>query len=315
MLLFVFTLILTAGCSNIKKTASIAVPSEIVCGTDGYKAAWERILPDINREITGREISIIVYDNFEELLSILGAADKNGLLWAEIPISAEFDTRREELHRHIRLIDAVPHTTDFIRPLLHLAAADSTTTDGKSAQAFSFIPFTMDPYFMYTAKNDAKKSNGQTAAALAAKTDREALSAYSWAKTYICNPIGGDSSIGTQAAEAVQSDALNSPLHVLSVLNAAQVFQKNAYTYNRSDAAHMLVSGKAQSAFMSLSDLRKFGGDNAPNRLKMMPFPDFPQLPLQTAHNGTPLILDATAIIFPKNAAAQKSKKDRKSVV
>ncbi|HOS29947.1 MAG TPA: hypothetical protein PLR39_04000, partial [Treponemataceae bacterium] len=72
-----------------ERTASIALPNE-----GGYVEAWTPYLSQIARTVGVPELNIKTYTTYTELELIIREADKLNLLWAEVPLSAQFPVNR-----------------------------------------------------------------------------------------------------------------------------------------------------------------------------------------------------------------------------
>ena len=124
-----------------KRTASIALPSE-----GGFVEAWTQHLPQIARHVNIPEITILTYDNYDKLKTYFLQAEKYNLLWAEIPVSGEYNLQK--LLSEVQTSVINNRITDLYPPALFKAIKSYT---GKSD--IRFIPLSYNPWVVINRKD------------------------------------------------------------------------------------------------------------------------------------------------------------------
>ena len=140
ILLSVLFFMLQSGTLS-KRTAAIALPSE-----GGFVEAWTQHLPQIARIVDIPEITILTYDNYDKLKSYFLQAEKYNLLWAEIPVSGEYNLKNLLSEVQTSSIDI--RISDYYPPALFKAIKSFT---GKSD--IRFIPLSYNPWIVINKKD------------------------------------------------------------------------------------------------------------------------------------------------------------------
>ncbi len=145
VLLSVLIIMLQTG-SLSKRTAAIALPSE-----GGFVEAWTQHLPQIARNVGIPEVTILTYDSFEKLKSYFSNSEKYNILWAEIPVSGEFNLEKLLKEVPTSLVDKT--TSDYFPPALY---KEIKTYTGKSD--IRFLPLSYNPYVVVRKNNPPDKT-------------------------------------------------------------------------------------------------------------------------------------------------------------
>lgn len=145
ILLAVLFFMLQSGTLS-KRTGAIALPSE-----GGFVEAWTQHLPQIARAVDIPEITIITYESYDKLKSYFLQAEKYNLLWAEIPVSGEYNLKNLLTEVQTSVINN--RITDFYPPALFKAIKTYT---GKSD--IRFIPLSYNPWIVINKKDSPNKT-------------------------------------------------------------------------------------------------------------------------------------------------------------
>lgn len=145
VLLFVLFFMLQSGTLS-KRTATIALPSE-----GGFVEAWTQHLPQIARSVGIPEVTIITYDNYDKLKAYFLQPEKYNLLWAEIPVSGEYNLKN--LLSEVQTSVVEKKIADYYPPVLFKTLKNYT---GKSD--VRFIPLSYNPWILIK-KNSPTNNN------------------------------------------------------------------------------------------------------------------------------------------------------------
>ena len=129
-----------------KRTAAIVLPSE-----GGFVEAWTQHLPQIARNVGIPEITILTYDNYNKLKSYFLQPEKYNLLWAEIPVSGEYNLKNLLSEVQTSTVDS--KISDFYPPILFKTIKAYT---GKSD--IRFIPLSYNPWIVISKNNSPSKT-------------------------------------------------------------------------------------------------------------------------------------------------------------
>lgn len=140
VLLTVLFFMLQTGALS-KRTAAIALPSE-----GGFVEAWTQHLPQIARIVEIPEVTIITYDSYDKLRSYFTQAEKYNLLWAEIPVSGEYNLKN--LLSEVQISPITNKISEYYPPALFKAIKSFS---GKND--IRFIPLSYNPWIVVNKKD------------------------------------------------------------------------------------------------------------------------------------------------------------------
>lgn len=255
VLVSVLVIMLQTGTLS-KRTASIVLPSE-----GGYVEAWTQHLPQIARNVGIPEVTILTYDTFEKLKSYFTSSEKYNLLWAEIPVSGEYNLSK--------LLDEVPtslvdkKTTDYFPPALYKAIKSFS---GKSD--IRFLPLSYNPWII------VKKS----------KPSQSTEFKYSVGAYYT------DGAFATLSFARKMNSSSKNPLSIeqglsdLHKMSNDKTFITNVTTYTNKDAYSVLENDKVEKTILPIFFF---------NELSVAQRLELSIQPLETS-----LIADATVAVF-----------------
>ena len=127
-----------------RRTATIALPSE-----GGFVEAWTQHLPQIARIVDIPEVNILTYDSYDKLRSYFLQAEKYNLLWAEIPVSGEYNLSK--LFSEVQTSVISQRISDYYPPALFKEIKSCT---GKTDNRFLVLSY--NPWIVI------KKNNTET---------------------------------------------------------------------------------------------------------------------------------------------------------
>ena len=124
-----------------RRTATIALPSE-----GGFVEAWTQHLPQIARSVDIPEINILTYDSYDKLKNYFLLAEKYNLLWAEVPVSGEYNLSK--LLSEVQTSVITKKIADFYPPTLF---KEIKAYIGKSDNRF--LPLSYNPWIVIKKNN------------------------------------------------------------------------------------------------------------------------------------------------------------------
>jgi len=252
-----------------ERTASIALPNE-----GGYVEAWTPYLSQIARTVGVPELNIKTYTTYTELELIIREADKLNLLWAEVPLSAQFPVNRlyeEELLCGILLEDVI---SQYYPQSIVNVINKTVTGDPKNTTT---IPISYNPWIrLYKTSTENMEFVFDTAAP--GSTETLLLASF----TYFRSILSTDNNILS----------IEDTLNKINEMSNDATIQKNVYSYTIKDAQTLFVDNKVSKLVLSIADLPKL-----PNE----------ELMRSSVHSmGKVLSTDITYAVFP-NRASEKA--------
>lgn len=288
LIFFLILFFLTGtGCSKTH-TYKIAVPGE-----EEYINFYWKALPVIKEKLessgfgekSGKDLAknfdleVIFFNDGKTLEKILKKADKQRLIAAEIPLSYQYDINSllgQNLSAPVNK-EKVPGT--LLPAALANASRKEQLSRGKTETTGStllYLPFTFDPYFIFT---NTEKPGKDTVIFIPSKTTKESLIALG-AVGFLTGEQGGT--------------------ETLSRLQKEHKLQTNASTYNLYDSMETFLSTeKGSHILLSLS--QKYRIEN--NSIKIAGIPDLGGLPV---NKNLTLMMEETALIIPSKAGWQE---------
>jgi len=252
-----------------ERTAAIALPNE-----GGYVEAWTPYLSQIARTVDVPELTIKTYTTYTELEELFKNADKLNLLWAEVPLSAQFPVNRlyeEELLCGILLEDVI---SQYYPQSIVNVINKTVTGDPKNTTT---IPISYNPWIrLYKTSTENMEFVFDTAAP--GSTETLLLASF----TYFRSILSTDNNILS----------IEDTLNKINEMSNDATIQKNVYSYTIKDAQTLFVDNKVSKLVLSIADLPKL-----PNE----------ELMRSSVHSmGKVLSTDITYAVFP-NRASEKA--------
>lgn len=288
LIFFLILFFLTGtGCSKTH-TYKIAVPGE-----EEYINFYGKALPVIKEKLetagfpgkTGKyrgksfDLEVIFFNDGKTLEKILKKADKQRLIAAEVPLSYQYDINSllgQNLSAPVNK-EKVPGT--LLPAALANASRQEQLSRGKTETTGStllYLPFTFDPYFIFT---NTEKPGKDTVIFIPSKTTKESLIALG-AVGFLTGEQGGT--------------------ETLSRLQKEHKLQTNASTYNLYDSMETFLSTeKGSHILLSLS--QKYRIEN--NSIKIAGIPDLGGL---SVNKNLTLMMEETALVIPSKAGWQE---------
>lgn len=288
LIFFLILFFLTGtGCSKTH-TYKIAVPGE-----EEYINFYGKALPVIKEKLetagfpgkTGKDLvknfdlEVIFFNDGKTLEKILKKADKQRLIAAEVPLSYQYDINSllgQNLSAPVNK-EKVPGT--LLPAALANASRQEQLSRGKTETTGStllYLPFTFDPYFIFT---NTEKPGKDTVIFISSKTTKESLIALG-AVGFLTGEQGGT--------------------ETLSRLQKEHKLQTNASTYNLYDSMETFLSTeKGSHILLSLS--QKYRIEN--NSIKIAGIPDLGGL---SVNKNLTLMMEETALVIPSKAGWQE---------
>lgn len=288
LIFFLILFFLTGtGCSKTH-TYKIAVPGE-----EEYINFYGKALPVIKEKLetagfpgkTGKDLAknfdleVIFFNDGKTLEKILKKADKQRLIAAEVPLSYQYDINSllgQNLSAPVNK-EKVPGT--LLPAALANASRQEQLSRGKTETTGStllYLPFTFDPYFIFT---NTEKPGKDTVIFISSKTTKESLIALG-AVGFLTGEQGGT--------------------ETLSRLQKEHKLQTNASTYNLYDSMETFLSTeKGSHILLSLS--QKYRIEN--NSIKIAGIPDLGGL---SVNKNLTLMMEETALVIPSKAGWQE---------
>lgn len=288
LIFFLILFFLTGtGCSKTN-TYKIAVPGE-----EEYINFYGKALPVIKEKLetagfpgkTGKDLAknfdleVIFFNDGKTLEKILKKADKQRLIAAEVPLSYQYDINSllgQNLSAPVNK-EKVPGT--LLPATLANASRQEQLSRGKTETTGStllYLPFTFDPYFIFT---NTEKPGKDTVIFIPSKTTKESLIALG-AVGFLTGEQGGT--------------------ETLSRLQKEHKLQTNASTYNLYDSMETFLSTeKGSHILLSLS--QKYRIEN--NSIKIAGIPDLGGL---SVNKNLTLMMEETALVIPSKAGWQE---------
>lgn len=288
LIFFLILFFLTGtGCSK-NSTYKIAVPGE-----EEYINFYGKALPVIKEKLessgfgekSGKDLAknfdleVIFFNDGKTLEKILKKADKQRLIAAEVPLSYQYDINSllgQNLSAPVNK-EKVPGT--LLPAALANASRQEQLSRGKTETTGStllYLPFTFDPYFIFT---NTEKPGKDTVIFIPSKTTKESLIALG-AAGFLTGEQGGT--------------------ETLSRLQKEHKLQTNASTYNLYDSMETFLSTeKGSHILLSLS--QKYRIEN--NSIKIAGIPDLGGL---SVNKNLTLMMEETALVIPSKAGWQE---------
>ena len=288
LIFFLILFFLTGtGCSKTH-TYKIAVPGE-----EEYINFYGKALPVIKEKLessgfgekSGKDLAknfdleVIFFNDGKTLEKILKKADKQRLIAAEVPLSYQYDINSllgQNLSAPVNK-EKVPGT--LLPAALANASRQEQLSRGKTETTGStlrYLPFTFDPYFIFT---NTEKPGKDTVIFIPSKTTKESLIALG-AAGFLTGEQGGT--------------------ETLSRLQKEHKLQTNASTYNLYDSMETFLSTeKGSHILLSLS--QKYRIEN--NSIKIAGIPDLGGL---SVNKNLTLMMEETALVIPSKAGWQE---------
>ena len=282
LIFFLILFFLTGtGCSKTN-TYKIAVPGE-----EEYINFYGKALPVIKEKLessgfgekSGKDLAknfdleVIFFNDGKTLEKILKKADKQRLIAAEVPLSYQYDINSllgQNLSAPVNK-EKVPGT--LLPATLANASRQEQLSRGKTETTGStllYLPFTFDPYFIFT---NTEKPGKDTV------IFKESLIALG-AVGFLTGEQGGT--------------------ETLSRLQKEHKLQTNASTYNLYDSMETFLSTeKGSHILLSLS--QKYRIEN--NSIKIAGIPDLGGL---SVNKNLTLMMEETALVIPSKAGWQE---------
>lgn len=252
--------ITTISCKNNVYTE----PGIFISKDEVSDKAWEDLLPMLEESLGIKKICIRSYENHKELEKILEAPDRYKILFAEVPVTGEY-----EFEKYAK--------SGLLQPIENIKAENFTPTlfleiqklFGKQNKNFT-IPFTYNPWIKVFAPDAIIKQNAFSEA-VAGVDDKTNFAIF--ADTIMENTIfSNDSSI---------ENALND----LRKKSNNGSYQMNGYTFTKNDAMQMVLNGNAKKTLISFEDFINMQ-DNVRDNLSI-------------EYSDKYFLADATTILFP----------------
>lgn len=223
VLVSVLVIMLQTGTLS-KRTASIVLPSE-----GGFVEAWTQHLPQIARNVGIPEVNILTYDDFDKLKSYFSSAEKYNLLWAEVPVSGEYNLSK--------LLDTVPtslvdkKTADYFPPALYKAIK---TFSGKSD--IRFLPLSYNPWIVVQKQNSSTKTKFE----------------YSVGAYYTDGALATLSFVRELKSTGKELITIEQALSDLYKMSNDKTFITNVITYTNKDAYSALENNKVKQTILPI---------------------------------------------------------------
>ena len=224
VLLFVLFFMLQSGTLS-KRTAAIALPSE-----GGFVEAWTQHLPQIARTVGIPEITILTYDNYDKLKTYFQQPEKYNLLWAEIPVSGEYNLKK--LLSEIQTSVVNKKISDFYPPVLFKTLKSYS---GKSD--IRFIPLSYNPWIVIKKNTPTNKTEFEYSTG--AHYDDAAFAT-----------LGFVRKLEKANNDIISIDEGLSDLHEMS---NDKTFITNSRSYTYKDAYSVLESNKVEKTLLPVS--------------------------------------------------------------
>lgn len=207
-----------------KRTASIILPSE-----GGYVEAWTQHLPQIARNVDIPEVTILTYDNIDKLKSYFLSAEKYNTLWAEIPVSGEYNLETLLTDVSTSIVDK--STMDYYPPALYKAIKSYT---GKSD--IHFLPLSYNPWIVVKKTNSPQTTEFEYS--VGAYYPDGAFATLSYARE-----------IGMPGKDILSIEEGLSDLHKMS---NDKTFITNVKTYTYKDSYSVLENDRVKKAILPI---------------------------------------------------------------
>ncbi|MCR4790443.1 MAG: hypothetical protein K5839_05135 [Treponemataceae bacterium] len=254
LILFAIVITLFAEGNLSKRTAGILLPSE-----GGYVEAWSEQAPSIAHKLDIPEITVYPYKDYQELESYMLQAEKYNILWAEIPVCAEFDLKT--LLKKVAVSPVDLQSASFFPNSIYKKVYDFA-----GQKKASFIPLSYNPWVM--SENQNKNSKAPFTYSLGGNSQESALAFLNYVKIHNGKNLSN-----------------NEGLQIISSMSNDKTLIKNACTYTNRDAFIAMENGTTNYCFMPMSF---FNGLSISQRqaIKIKPVSD-------------ELITDVTIAVFP----------------
>lgn len=256
VLLIVFAIMLSSGALS-RRTAGIAVPSE-----GGYIEAWTQHLPQISRTVNIPEVTIYTYDSIEKLESFFLQPEKYNLLWAEIPVSGEYNLK--QLCDKIQLESFSENVMDNYPPALYKVVNNLTPKIVNN-----FIPISYNPWIVI--KNAKKSTNSTYQYSIGANNEDAQLTSLALAKL-----------LNSSNNYYIANDTA---LLALKQMSNDKTLIINSKTYTQKDALNALEIGLSDKAILPIYYF---------NNLSVTQRMELSILPFEST-----MVCDATIALFP----------------
>lgn len=264
LLVSILVLMLQTG-KIYKRTASIILPNQ-----GGFVEAWVQHLPQIARTIGIPEITILTYDNFEKLKSYFLSPEKYNILFAEIPISGDYNLKK--LLSNISLSTVDKSTLDYYPPALYKTIQSYIETTDTN-----FLPLSYNPWLV------VKKSNNKE------------IPTFEYSAGAYYNDVAFATLLFARKMDKTENKILTieEGLSNLKEMVDDKTFITNPRTYTNKDAYSALENNKVKKTILPI-----YFFNNLPVSQRL-------ELSIEPFSAG--LITDATVAIFP-NRKSEESK-------
>lgn len=226
---------------QIYKEPGIFLPAE-----GGFVEAWEPLIAEINKELNIEDLCIRTYSSAEELEDAFKNPEIYNILWAEVPVTGEYDFGGLVKKDCLKPIDNLKK--EYYTPSLFNAIQNLFLTDNEKVkpnqQTYYALPYSCD-FWLYMKKKNAKTEKTTNQYAIPGKDMESAFAVL--ADFY---PVGQDTSKKT--------DLKRQGLIKLDEYSNNGTFQKNPFTYNKLDARQMVLDEVAKYTSISMSEFITF---------------------------------------------------------
>lgn len=234
--IIVIIAIILAAVFLLKKEKEEAVPVYVqpciyLPSEGGYVQAWESYLPEV-QEMTGiADLGIKTYSTPQEFEQIFMFPEKHNIIWAEVPVTGEYNFSKLVKKGKFQPIDAL-NAQDYIYSLFNLIQEQF---DEKTYYA---LPFSCDLWVLLQRKQPLKKAPMYEIAVPGKDIE---------------NVFAMLTEI--QASDTAQSKyfSLKDALKQLEIFSSNKTYQKNPFTYTNHDVLNLVLEGTARSTHVSIS--------------------------------------------------------------
>lgn len=252
--------ITTISCKNNVYTE----PGIFISKDEVSEKAWEDLLPMLEESLGIKKICIRSYENHKELEKILEAPDRYKILFAEVPVTGEYEFAKyakNSLLLPVKNIKDENYTPTLFNEIKKLF--------GNSDNIFS-LPFTYNPWIKIYAPDAIIKQNAFTEA-VAGVDDKTNFAIL--AENIMENKISNNDSTVEKALEDLRAKSNDG------------TYQMNGFTFTKNDALQMVLNGGAKKTLICFADFINMQ-DNVRDNLSI-------------EYSDKYFLADATTILFP----------------
>ena len=215
-----------------ERTASIALPNE-----GGYVEAWTPYLSQIARTVDVPELTIKTYTTYTELEELFNNADKLNLLWAEVPLSAQFPVNRLYDEGLISAIDDSKNISHNYPNAINSAIQTHITNPKGTLYG---LPISLNPLVQVYNPQTIEQDFDIELAVLGV-SDQNFIASYTFLGTLIANN-----------STFPPKDIL---LESISKMSNDKSIQQNANTYTLHDAQLFFFNGNSRKLLLHCNEL------------------------------------------------------------